>query len=312
MRCRPALRPILSCPAAAGLLQSSGFQAMHPVIHHIWGPFSLYSYGLCMAVAIFSGLAVLFMGARRSVPEYPKIVNLAIIVVISGIAGSWLLYVVSNWPHYAALPWRDVTVLGIDMELPPVMDYFKAGMVFYGGVLGALAGGLAYGLLVRLPILEVLDAGAPAIALAHGWGRLGCFLAGCCYGRICGPGAGLCAAFPRGSVAYADMVEQGMLTLEAEATPPVIPTQLMESGFELVFSFALMVLVARRPRRGYGAAAYFIGYALFRFLMEYLRFDPDRGTFLFFTTSQWVSILLVLAGLFMVLLAERLYRGRRA
>jgi len=265
-----------------------------------------------MAVAIFSGLAVLFLGARRAVPDYPKIVNLAIIVVISGIVGSWLLYIVSNWPQYAELPWKEIRLVGINVSVPPIMDYFKAGMVFYGGVLGALAGGLIYCLLARIPILDVLDAGAPAIALAHAWGRTGCFLAGCCYGRVCDPGAALCAVFPKGSVAWADMLEHGMITVQTGATPPLIPTQLMEAGFELILAFFLMALLAWKLRTGHGVVAYFVLYGLFRFFMEYLRFDPDRGFFLFFSTSQWVSIMLILAGVGILILAECRYRRRRA
>jgi phosphatidylglycerol:prolipoprotein diacylglycerol transferase len=284
---------------------------MHPVIVHIAGPFAVYSYGLCLAVAIFVGLFVFYLRARRVIDRPEKIVNVYIIVILCGIVGSWVLFIVANRAYYASLPPKMIHVLGRPLAVPDVLQYVKAGLVWYGGVIGALGGGLAYGLLARLPILATMDAAAPALALAHAWGRTGCFLAGCCYGRVCDAGAALCARFPEGSVAYADMLEKGAIAPGAAETPPLVPVQLVEAGFELTMALLLMALVGRRWRRGHVMAAYFILYGVFRFFLENLRSDPYRGAFLFFSTSQWIAILMVLAGAAIIALAG-VRAGRRA
>jgi phosphatidylglycerol:prolipoprotein diacylglycerol transferase len=269
---------------------------MHPVIHHIWGPFAVYSYGLCMAAAIFTGLAAFYLRARFVIESKDKIVSLALVIVVTALVGSWVLFVLSNLDYYASLPWKEVELWGSTFKVPPVSEYAGGGMVFYGGVLGALGGGLTYGLLARIPILDTMDCFGPAVALGHAWGRVGCFLAGCCYGRPCDGLETLCARFPEGSVAFADLSARGIVAPGAESTPPLIPVQLMESGFELVLAMVLMHVYGWRPRRGQVMSAYFILYGAFRFLMEYLRFDPYRGSFLFFSVSQWVSLGLIVAG----------------
>jgi len=253
-----------------------------------------------MAMAIFVGLGVFFLKARYIIEDYEKIVTLGIVLVISAFAGSWILFIVSNLEHYASLPWTEITLFGKEVKVPPFMEYLKGGMAFYGGVLGAMAGALTYGIYARLPLLETMDCFAPGLALGHAWGRAGCFLAGCCYGIPCGEGAGLCARFPRDSVAYMDLVERGLLNLKMEATPPLVPVQLLESGFELLLALGLAHLYAFRPTAGYVISGYFILYGIFRFVIEYFRFDPDRGSMLFFSTSQWISLLMIPAGLIII------------
>ncbi|MFH1438287.1 MAG: prolipoprotein diacylglyceryl transferase family protein, partial [Pseudomonadota bacterium] len=94
----------------------------------------------------------------------------------------------------------------------------------------------------------------------------------------------------------ADMTNRGLLWLAAAETPPLVPVQLMEAGLEMALAVLLTHLYSRRSGRGRIAGLYFIAYGIFRFVIEYYRFDPFRGDLLIFSTSQWISLLLILVG----------------
>jgi phosphatidylglycerol:prolipoprotein diacylglycerol transferase len=282
---------------------------MHPVIYHVWGPFSIYSYGLCLASALFVALAVSALRARYVYERYDRIILLFIVIVASGLAGSYVLFILSNWRLYLDLPWKQVTIFGVEIGVPRLGQLLRGGMVYYGGLLGGLAGGIVFIVIFRAPVLETMDCVAPGVAMAHAWGRLGCFLAGCCYGVPCDSAGGLCVRFPSDSVAYFDMIERGLLSPKESLTPPLVPVQLIESFFELILAMVLTHLYGFRKTRGQVMGAYFVLYGAFRFGMEALRFDPYRGSLLFFSTSQWISIALVLAGL-VLLFATVIYKFR--
>ena len=280
------------------------FIAMHPVIVHLWGPFSVYSYGLCMAAGITTAFLVFFLRARTSTRDHVKTLGLFMTAVMGGLIGSWLLFIISNWSYWAAQLQAYLSAEGKDASSAELAGLLKVGMVYYGGVLGGMGAGLVFfivdywlhGKRAKLRFLEALDRGAPALAIGHAWGRLGCFLAGCCYGAPCPESSLLCVRFPKESVAFADMTNRGLLWLAARETPSLVPVQLMEAGLEMTLAVLLTHLYSRRAGRGQVAGLYFIVYGIFRFVIEYYRFDPFRGDLLIFSTSQWISLLLIPVG----------------
>lgn len=158
-------------------------------------------------------------------------------------------------------------------------QYFWAGggFVFYGGLLG----GFIFCLLAlkfKIITTKLLAAHIPVIALGHGIGRVGCYLVGCCYGGQCI--VGLC--------------------LHSK-----IPVQLIEAAF----LFALMFFSFTKKWKSFGATKkiifYFLSYGIFRFNIEFFRGDKARGIYGFFSTSQYVSLVIIGISLFIYFLSLR-------
>lgn len=179
------------------------------------------------------------------------------------------------------------------------------GITWLGGVTGAFPALL---LLTHFLVpkkrgyaLDVLDSLIPGLVIAHGIGRVGCFLGGCCFGKVTDSGFGV--VFPEGSIAerlYPNPLGDGSL--------PVLPTQLIEAAFEL-FLFIILLGFLRRARK-YHTALFAISYAIFRFVLEFFRGD-DRGTAaLSLSPAQVLSILLLAFGV-LVLLMRLGYTPRR-
>ncbi|MFH1023882.1 MAG: prolipoprotein diacylglyceryl transferase [Planctomycetota bacterium] len=266
---------------------------MHPYIIR-FGHFGIPGYGLMLGIGFL--VALWFAGRilrRRPVPgaSADVILDTATIAFLAGIAGGRLFYVFLNFRHYAENPLA-------------VFKIWEGGLVLYGGVLLGLMVGV---LLLRrrnIPVLPVLDRIAPPVAAALAFGRIGCFLNGCCYGVI-SHGWGVC--FPKfmdvgpggareitGSPAFLDHLGRGLLGQEAVASLPVLPTQLMEAAFAAGLALFLHMRLSRSRRDG-GTFAAFLGlYAAWRFCLEFARGD-NPSCWGPLTFSQGIS-LAVLAG----------------
>jgi phosphatidylglycerol:prolipoprotein diacylglycerol transferase len=252
-------------------------------------PIRFYSYGLCMAVGFVSAMVLFVLRASRHHDPF-ELFLFTLFTFAGGFVGSKLMFILVNLEYYRELP--SVQLGGC--TFPPVRDYLMSGMVWYGGVLGALPVAAAYVAIRRLRFLHLADAAAPALSLGHAWGRLGCFFAGCCYGEPSSlPWA---MTFPRSSVAWAELVEEGSLARTAERTMPLHPTQLYESAAELVIFLGLVVFSRHQRRRGQTAALYLTCYGAFRFAIEFLRGDLTRGGLAGLSTSQWISMGLFVLG----------------
>lgn len=149
------------------------------------------------------------------------------------------------------------------------------GMVFYGGLFGAIIGAAIYMKVLRLPLAPYMDIMAFCVPLFHGFARIGCFLAGCCYGV---------------EWKYGLVTHNG---LEAAANGvPRFPVQLLESGLEFALFAVILVLYLRRRLSGKLIYVYLLSYAVIRFFDEFLRGDRTRGTVGILSTSQFISVLL--------------------
>jgi phosphatidylglycerol:prolipoprotein diacylglycerol transferase len=271
---------------------------MHPVLYKIGNQFTIYSYGVCLCLALFFGFLIFWLKTRRTIENYERVFILFAITIISGFAGAYLLFVIVNWELYAEPELFSFSIRGFNIKIPDLRNFLQGGMVYYGGIIGGILGGGIASFYLRFSILEIADLSAPAISMSHLWGRVGCFLAGCCYGIPCNSTNPLCVKYPQGAIAYNDMMELHLLNPDKVPNdmPSFVPTQIIESFFEGILSIFLMYFYGRRLVRGQVIGLYFIFYGLFRFFIEFFRFDPLRGRLGALSTSQWISILLFITG----------------
>ncbi len=196
----------------------------------------------------------------------------------------------------------------------------RSGLAAYGGLLGGTLASMAILRRLRLPVLPFLDAGAPALGLGYFFARLGCFLAGCDYGRPTASAFGV--RFPQGSAAWVDHVERGLVPPDARASLPVHPTQLYLAFLGLALFVAISRLrappspvppVSAPARDGARISAFFAAYAVGRFALESLRGDASRGAIGPLSTSQAIAVVtLALLGALWSARLLRVIRSRAA
>jgi phosphatidylglycerol:prolipoprotein diacylglycerol transferase len=234
------------------------------------GPFTLYSYGLLLAIAYLGGLQMALVRARARGLDAAKVMDLGIWIIISALVGAKAMLLVVEWDHYSRNP-RELLSLA------------QSGGVFYGGLILAVIVALWYLRRHKLPMWTTCDVFAPGIALGHVIGRLGCFLAGCCYGK---------PANAPWAVTFTDPFAAA--NVGTPLNTPLHPTQLYESGAELLI-LGFLLWFERKGRRFPGRTfwTYMLVYAISRFVIEMYRGDPRGTAFWGLSTSQFISVVLV-------------------
>jgi phosphatidylglycerol:prolipoprotein diacylglycerol transferase len=249
---------------------------MHPVLFEIRG-WPVYSYGVLLAAAYLAGLQMAVVRARRAGLDGAKVMDFGIYLIIAALVGAKLMLVIVDFDTFRQNP-RELLSLA------------RAGGVFYGGLIAAVAVGLWLVKRYKLPVWTTGDLMAPGIALGHVIGRFGCLMAGCCYGRPT-------------SVPWAVTFTNPAAAMNV-GTPlgvPLHPTQLYDAGAELIILAALL-LTERRGHKFPGRTfwLYLLLYAISRFIIEFYRGD-DRGmVFNALSTSQVVAAAIVPISLFML------------
>ncbi len=255
---------------------------MYPILFNV-GDWPVYSYGVLLAAAYLIGLQLAVVRARRAGIDPAKVMDLGIYLIIAALVGAKLMLIAVDFDYFRQQP----------REL---LSLVRAGGVFYGGLIAAVAVGYFLVRRYKLNIWSTGDLMAPGIALGHVVGRFGCLLAGCCYGRPTDVGWAITFTNP---VANANV-----------GTPlniPLHPTQLYDAGAELLI-LGVLLLTERKGKPFAGRTFWlYIGlYAISRFIIEYFRGDIQRGTvFGTMSTSQFVSLLLVPAALVMLWFLRR-------
>jgi len=245
---------------------------MYPEIFHL--PF-FHTYGLLVAVAFMTALWLTGRLARRAGLNFDAAINLGVYCGLAALVGAKVMLFLVDFNYYAARPGEIFT-----------LSTLRAGGVFYGGLIAALAVAAWYMRKTRLPLLPTADVFAPGIALGHGIGRLGCFSAGCCWGLECHlPWA----------VTFKDPVANQFVGVPLGV--PLHPTQLYEAFAEFAIFAALYWRIARPHSKGDIISLYLILYAVVRFVVEFFRFH-DQGNLLGgpLDTSQWISLVLAAMG----------------
>ena len=253
---------------------------MHPVLFEIRG-FPVHTYGVLLAAAYLLGLQLAVMRAKRFGLEPSRIMDLGIAIIIAALLGAKALLFVVDFRKFVSDPRELLTLL-------------RSGGVFYGGLLVAVPVAIWYVRRYSLPTWTVGDLAAPGIALAHAVGRVGCLMAGCCFGRP----STLPWAVTFESTYAADNVGVPLGL-------PLHPTQVYEAVAELVI-FVFLLAFERRGRAYPGRTfwTYVLLYGVTRFAIEFFRGD-SRGMVGTLSTSQFVSALLVPLALAMLVWLSR-------
>jgi phosphatidylglycerol:prolipoprotein diacylglycerol transferase len=248
---------------------------MHPILFKI-GDWPVYSYGVLLALAYLAGLQLAVVRARHRGVDPARIMDLGIYLIIAALVGAKLMLVAVDFNYFRAQP----------REL---LSLVRAGGVFYGGLIAAFFTALWLVRRYQLSMWVTADLMAPGIALGHVVGRLGCLLAGCCYGRSTGvPWA----------ITFTDPI--AAVNVGTPLQIPLHPTQLYDAGAELIILIVLLLTERRgRPFPGRTFWMYMLLYAVSRFAIEFYRGDPRGGAF-GLSTSQLVSIVIVPVGLLML------------
>lgn len=234
-------------------------------------------YGLMIVLGILIGVGIAVI--RRKPYHYDKddILFASSYAGIGLVLGAKLLYIITVLPQII----ENWDILSSDIN--NFYYILSGGFVFYGGLIGAAIGFSIYCRQYHLNIKKMLDFFAPIIPIIHGFGRVGCFLAGCCYG-----------------IAY-----EGPLHIIFEHSPvapngiSLFPIQLVESASNFIAGILLLIYSKPNRRPGKTIGLYIIYYAIMRFIYEFLRGDIVRGQFFNISTSQWISFLLLPIGAYL-------------
>ncbi len=225
------------------------------------------SYGLCIAAGMITANLAAFVLIRRRRMDGNDFIILEAYTILGAFLGAKLFYL---WVSRTLIDWSRMA------DPAYFNEWMRGGFVFYGGLILGLASAFAAGRIHRIDTMLYVKRFIFLIPWIHGFGRIGCFLAGCCYGI---PWHGMFAVtFPAGCA--------------APFGTPLFPIQLVEAACLLLLTAVLFARSIRRTETD-SVKIYLVSYAVLRFFLEYVRADSIRGKFLLFSTSQWISLFLL-------------------
>jgi phosphatidylglycerol:prolipoprotein diacylglycerol transferase len=251
---------------------------MHPILINIHafsflgmhiGPIRIHTYGVMVALGFLFGFWYMLKVAEKMKIKRDDMLDYFILLIVSGIVGARINYVMIYWKYYSQNPWK-------------ILALNEGGLVFYGGFLLGFIATIIFLKIKKIPFFDLMDLTAPAVALGHAFGRIGCFFNGCCYGMACH--SSICLPIP----ALGDNI-------------PRLPTQLFESAFNFILFFFLAKWQFKVKKKGLIFSSYLILYPIFRFINEIIRGDlRERGGYYLWhlTFSQLVSIGVCAVGIF--------------
>lgn len=240
---------------------------MHPILFEL-GPITIYSYGFMIAIGIISALVLSLHRGKRLAFNTDAIMDLGMYGIVGGFIGAKLLFWIVEFPNIFHNP-------------NYIIETLSSGFVVYGGIIGGVITGYVYCKIKDLDFLSYLDLIVPAIALAQGFGRIGCFETGCCYGRETNSALGI--IFQK--------------SLYAPNGVSLIPTQIFSSVGDFVIAGILLYYSSKYKRKGQVTALYLILYSIGRFIIEIFRGD-QRGNIGILSTSQLICIFMLLIGIY--------------
>lgn len=266
---------------------------MHPILFRVAG-WPVQAYAVFMILGFAAALLVIYLltparqdGKPRGGLDRPQALDLYLVMLVSAVFGSKVGHVLFEAPGHVTQDGRKIETVWELLQEDPWhwLDVTDPGYVFYGGLLACLAVAIMY--FRSRPHLDAWlfsDAFAPAVMVGAFLGRMGCFLAGCCYG----------------------VPTQGPMGVKFPHLPePVHPTQLYDASVALVLGVVLLWRFPRRRFDGENITLLLMAYPLLRGITESFRGDPERGAFGPLSTSQWISIPLFLVGLGLYLRRRR-------
>lgn len=249
--------------------------------------FAVDAHGLCITVGALLGLWLAVRLGERTTLSRAARRDLGLELLLVGMLGARVLFVLVYLPAYVQTC-RDGIDGGTFVPCTRALWLWEGGLYFHGGLVAAL-GWLVW--ITRRPgssALQLADVLVPGLALAQGIGRLGCWFAGCCYGK---PTTGFGLRFPEDSVAFQELLDRGLLSHAADSTPPLYPVQLWDSLGHLMLCAALVLLLRHTRRPGRVLVAYLAGHALLRLALGWARGDVSTQHVVLGMTGQALTSL---------------------
>lgn len=237
------------------------------------GSFTIHGYGLMIGLGVICAVLLAEYRGKKRGFNTDQLFSVFLLALIFGFVGAKLLFCIVEIKSIIANP---MLILSGD------------GFVIFGGILGGIAAVMIYCRVKKISFLKYLDLLAPSVAIAQGFGRIGCFLAGCCYGRE--TDAAFCIVFHD--------------SLYAPNGVKLLPTQLMMSAGDFLIAIVLILYAKKDRKKGKSIGLYLILYSVGRFAIEFFRSDY-RGAVGFMSTSQFISIFTLILGI--LLFATRLF-----
>lgn len=234
--------------------------------------YEIASYGTIICIGFFVGILVSTYRAKIYDLNKEDVFFASLYAVIGLLVGAKLLYIAINIPEII----KNFDYIVSNPRI--IMNMLQGGFVFYGGLMGSVVGIYIYCKQYNIKFLDITENLTPSVPLIHAFGRIGCFCAGCCYG-----------------IPYEAPI--GLMFNNSQIAPhniTLFPVQLFESILNLLLFVCLMIYGRKRLSKGKLLCIYLIAYAVIRFILEYFRYDAERGILLGISTSQWISILLVM------------------
>jgi phosphatidylglycerol---prolipoprotein diacylglyceryl transferase len=261
---------------------------MFPILLKI-GPLTIHTYGFMMAVGVALGLWFIYVQAKKAGMDANRIMDAAFYTIIVSLLGAKLLLFLSNISYYISFP-RELFSLA------------RSGGVFQGGLLFGTIYALWYFHRKKIPTWATADLIGPALAMGHGFGRIGCFSAGCCYGSEC--------AAPW-AVIFRNQYAAELTGVRLDA--PLHPVQLYEAALNFINFAVLFVILKRKKFDGQVFSFYIINYSVIRFFTEYFRGDhADKVYFIrgasalsSLTLPQLACVLGLIAGIVLLIVLKR-------
>ena len=282
---------------------------MYPIAFHI-GDFAVHWYGIFIGIGFLVSFCLLLKLKKYANLTSDQIYNISMIALFAGVIGARIFYVVQFWDQF-----RGRGILAI-------LNVHEGGLVFYGGFILAFTAECIYakwptvrrllGLKEKKPvdgaeprkdisILALLDILGPAMALAHAFGRISCFMQGCCFGKPAPQGFLFAVCFPAESPAA---YRYPSLLPGTSGSVPVYPVQLFESAGNILMCIILLLLLRKRKYAGTIGGIYLILYGVMRFLIEFMRGD-HTDSILGLTPSQFIAVAIAIPGGIIVYLTAR-------
>lgn len=251
---------------------------MYPFFHI--GVFKIPAYSTVIILGFLISMVFLFPRCRLYHIKKEFMLYAVCFSVIGLLLGAKIMYAISLIPSFVR-HWDYFS-----QHVSQMIYLASLGLVFYGGLIGALLCLYACCRLFHLPFLALTNIAVPIIPFVHSFGRIGCFLGGCCYGI---------EYHGFGSVTFPDTE-----LIQGVGNVPRFPVQILESALNMILFFCLYFYSRKHRKPGSVLGIYLICYAILRFFLEFLRGDIDRGIVLGISTSQWISVPLLLFGLFLL------------
>ncbi len=240
---------------------------MYPILFRL-GPLTVHTYGFLVASGVALGLWFVYSRARKQGLEASRIVDAGFYIILISLIGAKLILLFGNVSYYLRYPGE-------------LLSLARSGGVFQGGLVFGVVFAILYFRRHRLPTWKVADLAGPALALGHGFGRIGCFMAGCCFGRDCESSLG---------VVFESQYAHDLTGLPVGR--PIYPVQLFEAGLNFLNFLVLFLILRRRTFDGQVFSFYVMNYSVIRYFTEFFRGDHPERAFLIRGSSPFLSLTL--------------------